>query len=110
MCPRATPLGRRSGLTLVEVSLVLALLVVIGAVAIPAMGGAFARASLRGSCDTLRAAWSKARMAAIQKGETYVFRCEPRGGRFQIVPLDQIGAPQSQDQQQVDPESERAPE
>lgn len=102
--------GRGRGLTLVEVCLVLALLVVIAAVAIPAMGGAFARASLRGSCDTLRAAWSKARMAAIQKGETYVFRCEPRGSRFQIVPLDQVGAPESQDQQAADSQTERAPE
>src|SRR4051812_16785418 len=102
--------GRRRGLTLVEVCLVLALLVVIAAVAIPAMGGAFARASLRGGCDTLRAAWSKARMAAIQKGQTFVFHCEPRGSRFQLIPLEQIGLPESQDQQPVDPNAERAPE
>src|SRR5437588_3183134 len=63
-------------LTLVEVCLVLTLLVVIGAIAVPAMNGAFARASLNGGCDLLRGAWSKARMAAIHKGETYIFRCE----------------------------------
>src|SRR4051794_18888651 len=102
--------GRRRGLTLVEVCLVLALLVVIVAVAIPAMGGAFARASLRGGCDTLRAAWSKARMAAIQKGQTYAFRCQPRGSHFQIIGLDQIGSPESDNQQPTDSEAERPPE
>jgi type II secretory pathway pseudopilin PulG len=110
MCPRARRSGRVRGVTLVEVTLVLALLVVIAAVAIPAMGGVFARASLRGGCDTLRAAWSKARMAAIQKGQSFVFRCEPRGRRFQIIPLDQIGLPESDEQQPMDPDGERAPQ
>src|SRR3954447_2768836 len=110
MCPGVSRSGRKRGVTLVEICLVLALLVVIAAVAIPAMGGAFARASLRGGCDTLRAAWSKARMAAIQKGQSYVFRCEPRGSRFQIVSLDQIGLPETQEQQPTDSDAERAPE
>jgi len=110
MRPNVSRSGRERGVTLVELCLVLALLVVIAAIAIPAMGGAFARASLRGGCDTLRAAWSKARMAAIQKGQTFVFHCEPRGSRFQLIPLDQIGLPENQDQQAANPDAERAPE
>src|SRR3954471_4853128 len=109
MRPNVSRSGRERGVTLVEVCLVLALLVVIAAIAIPAMGGAFARASLRGGCDTLRSAWSKARMAAIQKGETVVFRCEPKGGRFQVITLDKIGLPESNDLQPADPDAERAP-
>src|SRR4051795_7163201 len=109
MRPNVSRSGRERGVTLVEVCLVLALLVVIAAIAIPAMGGAFSRASLRGGCDTLRAAWSKARMVAIQKGQTYVFRCEPKGGRFQILALDQIGLPESQEAQAAPADAERAP-
>src|SRR3954467_5621257 len=109
MRPNVSRSGRERGVTLVELCLVLALLVVIGAVAIPAMGGAFARASLRGGCDTLRAAWSKGRMAAIQKGQTFVFRCEPRGSQFQVIPLDQIGSHESEGQPPTDPNDQRDP-
>src|SRR3954462_14086350 len=109
MCPGVSRSARKRGVTLVGVCLVTALRVVTAAGAIPAMGGAFARASLRGGCDTLRSAWSKARMAAIQKGETVVFRCEPKGPCFRVIALDKIGLPESNDLQPGNPDAERAP-
>jgi hypothetical protein len=85
---------RRRGLTLVEVCLVLALLVVIGAVSAPLLEGSFARAGLQSGGDLLRGAWARARLAAMESGATYVFRYEPNGGRFQIVTLNDIGMPE----------------
>ncbi len=80
------------GLTLVEVMLVLALLVVIGAIAAPLMEGAFSHASLQNGGDLVRAAWSRARLAAMESGQTHVFRCELRGSRYLITTLDAFGS------------------
>ena len=38
--------------------------------------------------DLLRGAWARGRLAAMQSGQTYVFRFEPNGSRFQFVTLD----------------------
>jgi Tfp pilus assembly protein FimT len=79
-------------LTLVEVCLVLALLVVIGAISAPMLGGSFSRAALHGASDLLRGAWSRARLAAMESGQTYVFRFQPNGRAYQIVTLADLGA------------------
>jgi type II secretory pathway pseudopilin PulG len=84
---------RRPALTLVEVLLVLALLVVAGAVTAPIMVGSIGRARLIHGGDLLRAAWAKARMTAMQAGDTYAFRFEPKGGRYQIALVSAISAP-----------------
>ena len=62
--------ARHPGLTLVEVILVLALLVVIGAVSAPLLEGSFARAGLRHGGDLLRAAWGRARLALPTLGRS----------------------------------------
>ena len=82
----------RSALTLVEVILVLALLVVISAFTTPLVSGSLSRAGLQHGGDLVRAAWGKARLAAMRAGEPYVFRYEPRGSRYQIVLLSAITA------------------
>jgi prepilin-type N-terminal cleavage/methylation domain-containing protein len=92
MCQHAS---LHRGLTLVEVLLVLALLVVIGAVSAPLLEGSFSRAGLNSAGDVLRGAWAKARLAAMQSGQTYVFRFEPGGPRFQIVALNDLGLPET---------------
>jgi prepilin-type N-terminal cleavage/methylation domain-containing protein len=87
------PLCRhRDAFTLVEVLLVLALLVVVGAVTAPIMAGSVDRARLTHSGDLLRAAWSKARLSAMQAGESYAFRFEPKGSRYQIARVSAISA------------------
>lgn len=83
---------RRRGLTLVEVTLVLALLLVIAAVSTPLLERSFTRASLQGGADLLRAAWGRARLTAMETGQTQVFRLEARGNRYLIVTLDAFGA------------------
>ena len=88
--------GHRRALTLVEVCLVLALLVVIGAVSAPLLEGSFSRAGLTSAADVVRGAWARARLAAMESGNTHVFRFEPKGGRFQIVALNELGVPGSE--------------
>ncbi|HEY4233535.1 MAG TPA: hypothetical protein VGM76_08915 [Lacipirellulaceae bacterium] len=83
---------RRDALTLVEVLLVLALLVVVGAVTAPIMAGSVDRARLVHGGDLLRAAWSKARLSAMQAGDTYAFRFEPKGSRYQIALVSAVSA------------------
>jgi Tfp pilus assembly protein FimT len=98
--------GMRRGLTLVEVCLVLALLVVIGAVAAPLMEGSFSRAGLQSGAELVRGAWARARLAAMDSGQTHVFRFAPRASRFQIITLDQLGTSGSEMIAPEDPTSE----
>ena len=97
---------RRTALTLFEVLLVLALLVVIAAVSIPLVGNSLARARLDNSGELVRSAWGKARLAAMQAGEPYVFRYEPKGSRYQIACLSAITAEDADDLNTLPAESE----
>jgi hypothetical protein len=107
MLHQASRTVRRLGLTLVEVCLVLALLVVVAALAVPTMQGTFARAALDGGSDLLRGAWGKARLAAMQSGQVYAFRFEPNGSRFQIVTLSAMGLPETSELVADDPDAAR---
>jgi Tfp pilus assembly protein FimT len=80
-------------LTLVEVCLVLALLVIIAAVATPVLEGSFAAASLQSGGDLLRGAWARTRLASMESGVSYVFRFQPNGAVFQIITLSDLGLP-----------------
>ncbi len=94
----------RRGLTLIEILLVLALLVIISAIAIPTLQGSFSRASLHSGGDVLRGAWAKARLAAMQSGQTHAFRYELNGERFQIATLGAMSLPENNQLVPVDPE------
>ncbi|MEZ6134059.1 MAG: type II secretion system protein [Pirellulaceae bacterium] len=81
-------LGRRqAGFTLLELMLVLAILVVIGGIAAPRLGGMFERRKLVGSAETLRLQWEEARLLAMRTGQSQVFTCELGTGGFRIKPL-----------------------
>ena len=103
------PASRRNGLTLIEVILVLSLLVVIGAVSVPYLNGSFSRAHLHGASDVVRDAFARGRLAAVQTGQTHVLRFEPKGSRYQIVPLDHLGLPETSALPPDDPDAEHSP-
>ncbi len=105
-CNDAPRSGQCRGLTLVEIVLVLALLVVISAISLPLLDGTLSHAALHSGGDLLRSAWSKARLAAMQSGQTYVFRFEPEGSRFQIVALNELSLPEVAELQPDDPEAQ----
>ncbi len=96
----------RRGLTLFEVLLVLALMVVVAAVSMPLLQNSIARARLENSGDLVRAAWGRARIAAMQAGEPYVFRYEPKGSRYQIALLSAITAEDAGDINSLPPVSD----
>jgi hypothetical protein len=60
------------------------------------MEGTFARGALRSASDVLRGAWARGRLAAMESGQTCVFRAEPNGARFQLVALSALGTPESE--------------
>ena len=82
--------GRRmsaSGFTLLELLLVLTLLVVIGGIASQSLRGPIESQRLRRSSELLRIALGRARVKAMQSGQTQVFRYEIAGRRYQTQPL-----------------------
>ena len=79
--------GPRSGITLLEVLLVMALLVAIASMAAPALQGTLDGHRLRNAADTVRVAWTKARVEAMETGRTYLFRYQPSGNLYTVEPL-----------------------
>jgi prepilin-type N-terminal cleavage/methylation domain-containing protein len=75
---------KRRGLTLMELLLVIAIMVAVGALVYPSLERPFAADRLRRAGDQIRAHWSKARNRAIDSGEVYVFRCQLQGSRYLI--------------------------
>jgi Tfp pilus assembly protein FimT len=65
----------RTAFSLMEVLLVLAILVAIGAVVAPSLGDAFLRQRLLISVDRLRSDWDRARLTAMKTGQTQAFTC-----------------------------------
>lgn len=85
------------GMTLVEIVLVTALLVVIGSLIVPVFTGSFTSVRLRRAGDQVLSRWAHARSLAIETGEIQQFRFTPESGGFAIEawalqPVDDGGA------------------
>lgn len=65
----------RAAFTLLELILVLAIMVAIGAIVAPSFGEAFLRQRLQSSADRLRGDWERARLTAMKTGQTQMFSC-----------------------------------
>lgn len=74
----------RSALTLLEMVLVLAVMVAVSALVLPAMQGPMNDQRLRKSGDLVLAQWSKARLAAMKTGRMHMFRYETGSDRYQV--------------------------
>lgn len=77
-------LPHRSGFTLVELLLVLALLVVLAALAAPALNRPLLNYKLRKGGEQVRTLFGKAQMRAIRSGQTQVLVFMPGSGLVQI--------------------------
>ena len=73
-----------SGFTLLELTLVLALLVVISAMIWPALDRPMATERLRRGADKVRAEWTKTRIRAMSSGSPHVFRYQPLTNQYQV--------------------------
>lgn len=78
--------GKRSAFTLIELLLVLALLVIIGAIVTPAIFGPLESQKLTKSADVIRSAMSEARVNAMRTGLIHVFQYRPETGQYIIRP------------------------
>ncbi len=76
-----------SAFTLLEAMLVLAIVAMIGTIAVPRMQGMYERSKLRGMANELRLIWDTARLDAMRTGQAQVFRCLPESGSYSVVPL-----------------------
>lgn len=83
-------LPRRPAFTLIEVLLVLALLVIIGAMTMPVLTGTMARSNLRNAAEVIRTAWQRARLTAMETGQIHVFRCELNGRQFHVISMTEL--------------------
>ena len=79
----------------------------MGAVAAPLVEGSFSHARVKSGGEIVRGAWARARLAAIESGQIHVFRFEPKGSRYQIITLDQLGMPGTEMPAPEDPNAER---
>ncbi|MDD4266787.1 MAG: prepilin-type N-terminal cleavage/methylation domain-containing protein [Pirellulales bacterium] len=75
----------RRAITLLEVLLVLALLVILSAMTWPALDRPMANQRLRKAADQVRTAWTRARVEAMTTGQTFAFRCTIGENRFEIA-------------------------
>jgi prepilin-type N-terminal cleavage/methylation domain-containing protein len=81
--------GDRFGFTLLEIMLVLTLIAMIGAVAVPRFADVFARQRLQASAEKIRLDLDRARLVAMQTGQAQMFECVIGDGKYSVHPLTQ---------------------
>jgi Tfp pilus assembly protein FimT len=72
--------------TLLEMIMVLAVLVAVAAMALPAMYGPMEDQRLRKTAELMRAQWTKARVTAMRTGQIHVFRYTVGGDTYAVEP------------------------
>jgi type II secretory pathway pseudopilin PulG len=80
----ATIPARRPAFTLLELTLVLALAVILVALAWPSLERPFSTHRLRIAADTVRGLWTSTRVDAMDSGEVLIFRYAPGSNRYRI--------------------------
>lgn len=93
---------KRSGFTILETLLVLAIMVTLFALSWPAIRGPLAKARLKGAARAVQTSLGKARAQAVEYGSAYAFRYQIDGGEFQILAWDALAARDSVDDPVVD--------
>lgn len=77
---------RRPGFTLIEMLLVVAVIIALGAVAYPTLAAMYGDVKVKAAADTVRASWTEARGHAIEDGRGYRFAIQPGTGKFRVAP------------------------
>jgi type II secretory pathway pseudopilin PulG len=73
-------------LTLLEIIMVLAVMVAVAAMSLPALYGPMEDQRLAKTAELIRAQWTKARVKAIRTGQIHVFRYTVAGDTYVIEP------------------------
>jgi type II secretory pathway pseudopilin PulG len=75
-------------LTLVEVMLVMAILLILASLALPIMRGPLSNMRLRKAGDVIRTEWTRLRVQAMGDGEIYAFRYTIGSNRYLVEAID----------------------
>ncbi len=82
--PRSS--SARQAFTLMELMLVLALVVLAGAVIVPATAAMLAQQRLSSGAETIRSGLIQARLEAMRSGRPQVFQCSTGSGQISVQP------------------------
>jgi prepilin-type N-terminal cleavage/methylation domain-containing protein len=97
MQPLNQPQGRRRGYTLFEISLVMAIILIVGAIASPMIfEHMHTDTKVNAAADLVQARWTDCRTRAIEEGQPYLFSVIPNTGKFKIEPYSQANMDGSQ--------------
>ena len=80
----------RSGYTLMELALVLAVLVIVAALTFPLIEPMLSENNVTAARDMVRARWADARGRALEEGRPYRFAVTENTGKFRIAPDDDM--------------------
>ncbi|QDU26148.1 hypothetical protein ETAA8_12220 [Anatilimnocola aggregata] len=76
----------RGAFSLMELMVVLVIMVLAAAVAMPALTGSLRAQRLKSASETMRIEWSRAHVKAMKSGRIQVFRFEVSGRKFTLQP------------------------
>ena len=83
--------GRRSAFSMLELMLVLAIVIVVAALAIPSVQGTIGNQAIVSGADRVRIAMGQARVQSIRSGKVFAFFFERGGQWFDVAPLENHG-------------------
>jgi prepilin-type N-terminal cleavage/methylation domain-containing protein len=85
----------RHGYSLIELLVVMALILLVGAVVVPSLDSFMRDTNVKGAADLCVARLADARSNAIEEGRAYRFSSNPQGTRIRVSPdeLDSSGVP-----------------
>jgi len=84
---------RAAGQTLLELLLVLALLLLLATMLVPAWRGQVAAWRLKAAARTVRTVWREARLHAIEDNCVYLFEVVPGTGKYRVRPIEPAAGP-----------------
>ena len=93
---------RCRGYTLLEMLLVLAIMVLLGAIVLPAISQPLGKSELRDAAKQVRTQLARARLEAIESGHVYQFRFQPGRRTFEVAVKSSFGVDDESDPQRSD--------
>src|SRR5262245_36782373 len=78
--------SHRSAFTLLELILVMALIVIVGALVYPSLAVTYDQYKVTAAADAIRSSWAIARGQAMEHGRPYRFAIVPGHGNYRVAP------------------------